>query len=105
MKVYVRLLSYAKPYRHFLIPFLVFTLIGIFFNVFQFALIIPLLNYLFSKDSGADAIKYVHAPEFHFSKSYFVDYFYYQLHHLKEINHLVALCIPVICVDITHSYQ
>jgi subfamily B ATP-binding cassette protein MsbA len=100
MKVYVRLLSYTKPYSHFLIPFLVFTLIGIFFNVFQFALIIPLLNYLFSKESAADAIKYAHVPEFHFSKTYFVDYFYYQLHHLKEINPAYALYLIAIIIII-----
>ena len=91
MKVYARLLAYIKPYGRFIVPFFIFTIIGTFFNVFQFALLIPLLNFLFTKETVAFAAKYAQAPHFSFSKDFFIDYFYYQIHHLKSINPVYAL--------------
>ena len=71
MKIYRRLLGYARPYNKFIVPFFAFTLAGIFFSVFQFALIIPLLNYLFDPVSAAESAKYATAPEFSFSAELF----------------------------------
>lgn len=108
MKVYVRLLSYIKPYNRFVVPFFIFTLIGTFFNVFQFALLIPLLNFLFTAESPEFVAKYAHAPHFSFSQRYFVDYFYYQVHHLKSINPVYALymmaAIIVVAVLMTNLF-
>ncbi len=91
MKIYLRLLSYIKPYRRIAIPFFIFSIIGTFFNVFQFALLIPLLNFLFTTETAEFAAKYAVAPDFSFSKSFFIDYFYYQIHHLKSINPIYAI--------------
>ena len=91
MKIYLRLLSYIKPYRRIAIPFFIFSIIGTFFNVFQFALLIPLLNFLFTTETVEFAAKYAVAPDFSFSKSFFIDYFYYQIHHLKSINPIYAI--------------
>jgi ATP-binding cassette, subfamily B, bacterial MsbA len=91
MKVYRRLLQYAKPFHRYILPFYTFTLIAVFFKVFQFALIIPLLNFLFGQISAADAAKYLHSPEFHFSASFFKNWFYYQVFHLKQQNPMYAL--------------
>ncbi|HVG42170.1 MAG TPA: ABC transporter ATP-binding protein, partial [Chitinophagaceae bacterium] len=90
MKIYRRLLAYAKPYSRFILPFFIFTLIGVFFSIFQFALIIPLLNFLFD-NSTAEAQKYIDPPTFSFSAAYFKDFFYYQVHRLKSINPQYAL--------------
>jgi ATP-binding cassette, subfamily B, bacterial MsbA len=89
MKIYRRLLAYAKPYRRFVLPFFAFTLIAVFFSVFQFALLIPLLNFLF--DPAINAQQYSAIPEFSFSASYFKNIFYYWIYHLKTINPVYAL--------------
>lgn len=91
MKIYRRLIGYARPFRRFILPFFVFTLIAVFFSIFQFALIIPLLNFLFNHNSAEEAQKYMHAPEFSFSASFFKDFFYYQVYRFKTINPQYAL--------------
>ncbi|WP_158796536.1 ABC transporter ATP-binding protein [Pedobacter sp. L105] len=48
MKTYFRLLSFAKPIEKFAIPYILATLLAIFFNTFNFALLSPLLSTLFS---------------------------------------------------------
>lgn len=91
MKVYRRILSYARPFRVFIIPFFIFTLAGVFFSVFQFALIIPLLNFLFDPVNAADTAKYATAPDFHFSGTYFKNYFYYLVYDFKTHKPIYAL--------------
>lgn len=48
MKTYFRLLGFAKPIEKFAIPYLIATLLAIFFNTFNFTLLAPLLDTLFS---------------------------------------------------------
>ncbi len=92
MEIYSRLLGYIKPYRKFVIPFFLFTLAGVFFSIFQFALIIPLLNFLFDSSHIADeAQKYAAQPEFSFNPTYFKDYFYYVIYRFKVGNPMYAL--------------
>ncbi|WP_080058542.1 ABC transporter ATP-binding protein [Spirosoma aerolatum] len=91
MKIYRRLMAYARPYGKFVIPFFVFTLIGVFFNVFQFALIIPLLNFLFDPINTAEAARFASAPEFQLSPAYFKDTFYHFIYQFKTTNPIHAL--------------
>jgi ATP-binding cassette, subfamily B, bacterial MsbA len=91
MKIYKRLLAYAKPYNRFVIPFFSFTLIAVFFSVFQFALLIPLLNFLFDPTTTGNAKQFATAPEFSFSPSYIKDFFYYWVSYLKKLNPVYAL--------------
>jgi ATP-binding cassette, subfamily B, bacterial MsbA len=91
MKIYRRLLAYAKPYRRFVVPFFVFTLIAVFFSVFQFALLIPLLNFLFDPATTTEAQKYALMPEFSLSATYFKDVFFHWVYHLKTIKPVYAL--------------
>jgi subfamily B ATP-binding cassette protein MsbA len=88
MKVYRRLLSYARPFRWFVIPFFTFTILAVIFSVFQFALIIPLLNVLFNPATGAETAA---APAFSLSTTFFRDIFYYEVYRLKAINPVYAL--------------
>jgi subfamily B ATP-binding cassette protein MsbA len=90
MNVYSRLLAYAKPYRRFVVPFFLFTLVAVFFSVFQFALLIPLLNFLFDP-SMTDAGKYTNLPSFSLSASYFKEVFYYWVYYLKSLKPVYAL--------------
>src|SRR5215204_2849794 len=109
MKIYRRLLAYAKPYSRYILPFFVFTLIAVFFSIFQFALIIPLLNFLFNSVSPEEAQKYAHAPSFSFSGSFFKDFFYYQVYRLKSIDPQYALymiaALIVVAVIFTNIFR
>lgn len=91
MKVYLRLLKYARPFRKFIIPFVTFTILGVFFSVFQFALIIPLLNFLFDPNSVGGNEQYINAPDFQLSAAYFKDYFYHLVFRLKQTDPQNAL--------------
>lgn len=109
MKTYRRLLKFARPYRVFVVPFFFFTLLGVFFSVFQFALIIPLLNFLFDQQSAADLQQYAHMPSFSFSAGYFKDLFYYEVYHLKTMNPVYALyfiaVLIVLSVILTNLFR
>lgn len=50
MKTYFRLLTFAKPIEKFAIPYILTTILAIFFNTFNFALLSPLLETLFAGD-------------------------------------------------------
>lgn len=91
MRVYIRLLNYARPFRKFIIPFVTFTILGVFFSVFQFALIIPLLNFLFDPDSVAASENYAVAPDFQLSASYFKQTFYHLVFQFKQSDPRNAL--------------
>lgn len=56
MKTYFRLLSFAKPIEKFAIPYLIATLLAIFFNTFNFTLLAPLLDTLFSTGKPANSM-------------------------------------------------
>ena len=109
MKTYRRLLRFARPLRYFVVPFFVFTLIAVFFSVFQFALIIPLLNFLFDKHTAEEIQRYAVMPSFSFSGTYFKDLFYYEVHHLKTMNPVYALyfiaILIVIAVILTNLFR
>lgn len=47
MKTYLRLLTFAKPIEKYAFPYIIATLLAIFFNTFNFALLSPLLQTLF----------------------------------------------------------
>jgi len=109
MKIYSRLLAYAKPYQRFVAPFFIFTLIAVFFSVFQFTLLIPLLNFLFDPVVTASAGKYSTVPAFSLSGSYFTHVFYYWVYYLKSIRPVYALyfiaAIIVASVILTNIFR
>ena len=49
MKTYLRILSFARPYRRFVPQYIIFTLLGIIFSLINFTLLIPLLEVLFNQ--------------------------------------------------------
>lgn len=88
MQVYKRLLNYARPFGWFIVPFFFFTIMAVIFSVFQFALIIPLLNVLFEHTTGNESKV---APAFSMSTGFLKDIFYYQVYRLKAMNPAYAL--------------
>ncbi|HEY4651143.1 MAG TPA: ABC transporter ATP-binding protein, partial [Pontibacter sp.] len=65
MKTYLRILQFAKPYSRFVPLYTIYTLLGIIFGLFNFTLLIPLLDVLFGK-VGQDRVMEMVArkPEF-----------------------------------------
>jgi len=109
MKTYRRLMQFAKPYRYFVVPFFTFTLIAAFFSVFQFTLLIPLLNFLFDHQSVETMKQYAAAPSFSFSASYFKNLLYFYVYHLKTLNPVYALyfmaALIVLAVVLTNFFR
>ncbi|WP_316741825.1 ABC transporter ATP-binding protein [Pedobacter antarcticus] len=52
MKIYFRLLSFARPIEKFAIPYAIATILAVFFNTFLFTLLGPLLETLFTSGSN-----------------------------------------------------
>ncbi|PRY07879.1 ATP-binding cassette, subfamily B, MsbA [Pontibacter ummariensis] len=78
MKTYLRILQFAKPYSRFVPLYTIYTILGIIFGIFNFALIIPLLNVLFAQVGTEEAATMVtQRPEFSFKLSFFTDFFNY----------------------------
>lgn len=109
MKTYRRLLKFAKPFRYFVVPFFSFTLIAVFFSVFQFTLIIPLLNFLFDQHSNTEIQRYAAMPHFSLSASYFKHLFYFEVHRLKQLDPKYALyfiaVLIVLAVILTNLFR
>ena len=52
MKTYFRLLGFAKPLSRYTIPYFIFAALHAVFNTFNYAMIIPILNAMFTTDGG-----------------------------------------------------
>ena len=77
MKTYFRILQYARPFRRFVPQYFVFTVLGIVFGIFNFALVMPLLNVLFDTVSTAEATAMLQKPAFSLDISYLTQLFNY----------------------------
>ena len=77
MKTYFRILQYARPFRRFVPQYFVFTVLGIVFGIFNFALVMPLLNVLFDTVSTAEASAMLQKPAFSLDISYITQLFNY----------------------------
>ena len=71
MKIYWRLLGYARPISKFAVPYAFYTLFHSIFNVFNFMMLIPVLNAIFKVDG--EVAQVVSKPEFSFSIGYLKD--------------------------------
>ena len=91
-----RILGYVKPYWFSLLLNLFFNLVTIFFSLFSFALLVPLLNLLFQ----TDAIEVVAKPEFALTSDYLMSYLNYAMGTLiVEHGHryaLVFICLVLL---------
>ncbi|GAB4334390.1 MAG: ABC transporter ATP-binding protein [Flammeovirgaceae bacterium] len=76
MKTYLRLLSYAKPYSRFIIPYFSLSVLGIIFDLGNFSLIIPLLDTLFNSANN-ELNQYKEFPYFSLDIKFFKSAFYY----------------------------
>ena len=52
LKTYFRLLGFAKPLSRYAVPYFIFAALHALFNTFNYAMIIPILNAMFTADGG-----------------------------------------------------
>lgn len=109
MKLYLRMLAYARPISRYAIPYIVVTLLAIVFGLINFAMIIPVLNVLFLE--GADKAKdYTNLPEFNLSAGYVLDLFNYHFYRvMNSYGRMGALqfviVILIISVFLTNVFR
>ncbi|TAH23916.1 MAG: ATP-binding cassette domain-containing protein [Cytophagales bacterium] len=84
MKIYFKLLQYAKPLEKFAIPYFIFSILSTLFGLMNFTLLIPLLNILFKQEDNVPNALVKTAPDFSFSTDYFQKLFYYQSNIMVE---------------------
>ncbi len=74
MKAIKRLLKYVTPLHHYFPEYIIYTLLGIFFGLLNFTMLIPILNIMFGVDKP---IIISEPPPFRFSIEYFTSLFNY----------------------------
>lgn len=95
MKTYFRLLSYAKPIEKYAVPYILATILAIFFNTFLFALLGPLLTTLFSDHSSTSAALVEKATSFDFVGK-LNNYIANAIKTEGELRTLAIVCIAII---------
>ncbi|WP_400192344.1 ABC transporter ATP-binding protein [Hymenobacter sp. B81] len=92
MKTYLRLLRFSRPYLDFVPQYVVFTVLGILFGLFNFTLLIPMLNVLFGTTGEQVQAAPASLPAFELSTEYASDVFnYYFAQVIAERGRLGAL--------------
>ncbi|WP_214071989.1 ABC transporter ATP-binding protein [Mucilaginibacter sp. dw_454] len=110
MKTYFRLLSFARPINKFAIPYIITTLLYVFFSTLNLALLIPLLQTLFSTPgtSGAAAAAQPLGPKPSWTNlsatfNYYVNYF---IQHYSAWTTLEYVCgIIVVSVVLGNLFR
>lgn len=110
MKTYLRLISYARPFGRFVTPFFIFSLLSIVFGIFQFGLLIPLLDILFGQVDAAKAHQLLEKPGFTFTFGYLKDLFYYYFYHYSASGNKMAVLyfvtgVIIIAVVLTNVFR
>ncbi len=85
MKIYWRLLSFARPFGRYAIPYFFYTLFYAVFNTCNFVMIIPLLRTLFDQGAMLEAV--TEAPQFSVSIEYLTELLNYWLYCLYGTNY------------------
>ncbi|MBX2931634.1 MAG: ATP-binding cassette domain-containing protein [Chitinophagaceae bacterium] len=92
MKIFLRLLSFSKPYHHYVPEYIVYIFLYIIFGLMNFSLLAPLLDVLFNNNFPVIES----APAFSMTGQFFKDYFYFILnkyiHSNGKFGVLVYVC-------------
>ncbi len=100
MKILLRIIQFARPFRKYVPRYFVFTFFAVIFGVTSIVLIIPLLKVIFQQISAEELAKYQNAPEFSLGLEYFNDLFYHYFirytENTESINALIFVCIVLI---------
>jgi len=77
VKTYLRILQYARPFASFLPQYLIYTVLGTFFGLANFTLLIPVLQVLFDKTDKVPQVAPAQLPAFHPGLDWIKDTFNY----------------------------
>jgi|688.fasta_scaffold18300_3 subfamily B ATP-binding cassette protein MsbA len=99
MKIYFKLLSFAKPFNRFVPKYFILAVLAVIFGLANFTLMIPLLNVIFEK---VEVVTIVSKPEFALNLDYFKAIFnFYFASIFKTYGQVGAL--QFVCVVIVVS--
>jgi subfamily B ATP-binding cassette protein MsbA len=99
MKIYFKLLSFAKPFNRFVPKYFILAVLAVIFGLANFTLMIPLLNVIFEK---VEVVTIVAKPEFALNLEYFKAIFnFYFASIFKTYGQVGAL--QFVCVVIVVS--
>jgi len=97
MKTYFRLLSFAKPIEKFAIPYVIATLLAVFFNTFNLALLAPLLDTLFASPQNIAQTGTVEKSESVFNiMAKFREFVDYSMLHYDKLGTLKLVCSVIL---------
>jgi subfamily B ATP-binding cassette protein MsbA len=100
MNTYLRILSYAKPYRRYFPVYILYTLLAIIFGLLNFTLLKPLFDVIFEQVGPGDMDRYLTKPDFSFSVAYFLDLFNHYFLQISEtygkFGTLLYVCIIIV---------
>ena len=82
MKIYFKLLAFAKPYSRFVPKYAVLAVLAVIFGLLNFTLLIPLLNVIFEK---VEVTEEVVKPEFTLSVDYAKNIFNYYFNQIFKL--------------------
>lgn len=101
MKTYWRLLSFARPFGKYAIPYFFYTLFYAIFNTCNFVLIIPLLRTLFDQGTMLEAV--TTPPHFSLSVDYITELLNYWLYRLYGANYDTTNILIFLAAIVTTS--
>jgi subfamily B ATP-binding cassette protein MsbA len=101
MKTYLRILQFARPFGRYAIPYFFYTLLYAIFNLFTFAMILPILYTLFYPETMVTEVSA--KPEFHLDVSYLTEWLNYQLFRIYGTGYdlmevLIALSLFIVSI-------
>ncbi|MBW3470399.1 ABC transporter ATP-binding protein [Arthrospiribacter ruber] len=100
MHTYLRIISFAKPYRRYFPAYIIYTLLAIIFGLLNFTLLKPLFDVIFEQVEPEAMSKYLIKPEFRFSLDYFIHLFNYYFLQTAEtygkFGTLVYVCMIIV---------
>lgn len=100
MKTYLRILAFAKPLHYFLPRYLLLSVLGIAFGIFNFALLIPLLNVIFDTVEPTSIAET--APAFRLNIDFIKDYFNYHFNRIL-LNYGKSGALQFVCAAVLAS--
>lgn len=110
MKTYLRILSFAKPYRRYIPQYLVFAILSILFGLINLTMLIPLFEVLFDQVDEGSKQQMQSLPDFQFSIDYVLGLFNYYFSQVintyGKVGALIFVCsIIVISVFLTNLFR
>ncbi|WP_026235988.1 ABC transporter ATP-binding protein [Echinicola pacifica] len=100
MNTYLRILSYAKPYRRYMPAYIMYALLAIIFGLINFTLLKPLFDVIFEQVDPAELQQYANKPDFAVSIRYIMHLFNYYFMQVAaeygKLGTLMYVCIIIV---------